>query len=76
MTMDKAKQERLEAAGWQVGDAEQFLTDERACLEREVIDKAKLWAAAILKGAYAQIKADDELRDALNALETFEANQK
>lgn len=45
-------------------------------LRCEVLDKAKLWSAAIVQGAYAQIQADNELRDALDALEHFEANEK
>lgn len=41
-------------------------------LEREVINTAKRWCAAILDGPHAQIAADNELREAVENLEECE----
>ena len=49
---------------------------EQETLERAVVDIAKRWAKAGGEDVHAQIAADNELRDAVEALESHEAKQK
>lgn len=57
---------------WSVWKGMQPMKRELSQLEREVINTAKRWCAAILDGPHAQIAADNELREAVENLEECE----
>ena len=76
--MNKDKQAKLEAKGWRVGSAEDFLRQPRACMSAYHVtyerDESGWWVASVreVRGCHTQGRTVDEARRRIRkAMELF-----